>query len=34
MKFVKAFANPRREPEDEIAPSLKAALFVLNDATV
>ncbi len=33
-KFVKAFANPRREPEDEITPSLKAALFVLNDPTV
>jgi hypothetical protein len=33
-KFVKAFANPAREPEDEIAPSLKAALFVLNDAAV
>ena len=33
-KFVKAFANPVREPEDEPAPSLKAALFVLNDETV
>src|SRR5581483_9282462 len=33
-KFVKAFANPRREPEDEINPSLKAALFLLNDTTV
>lgn len=30
-KFVKAFANPAREPEEEFAPSLKAALFVLND---
>lgn len=33
-KFVKAFANPAREPEDEFAPSLKAALFVLNDDAV
>lgn len=33
-KFVKAFANPPREPEDEIAPSLEAALFVLNDPAV
>jgi hypothetical protein len=33
-KFVKAFANPRREPEEEFNPSLKAALFVLNDDTV
>jgi hypothetical protein len=33
-KFVKAFANPRREPEDDFAPSLKAALFVLNDDVV
>jgi hypothetical protein len=30
-KFLKAFANPPREPEDEIAPSLKAALFTRND---
>jgi hypothetical protein len=34
QKFVKAFANPRREPEEEFSPSLKAALFVLNDETV
>ena len=34
QKFVKAFANPPREPEDEFAPSLKSALFVLNDETV
>jgi hypothetical protein len=34
QKFVKAFANPRREPEEDFNPSLKAALFVLNDATV
>jgi len=33
-KFLKAFANPLREPEDEISPSLKAALFVLNDEAV
>lgn len=33
-KFQRAHANPRREPEDEINPSLKAALFVLNDDTV
>jgi uncharacterized protein DUF1549/uncharacterized protein DUF1553 len=33
-KFVRAFAGPRREPEDEFNPSLKAALFVLNDDTV
>src|SRR5262249_35213238 len=33
-KYVKAFAGPPREPEDEIAPSLKGALFVLNDDAV
>jgi len=33
-KFQKAFANPPREPEDEINPMLKAALFVLNDEAV
>jgi hypothetical protein len=33
-KFVKAFANQPREAEDEIAPSLKAALFLLHDAAV
>jgi hypothetical protein len=33
-KFVKAFANPAREAEDDFAPSLKAALFVLNDDAV
>lgn len=33
-KFEKAFANPAREPEIGFAPSVKAALFVLNDATV
>ncbi len=34
LRFQKAFANPAREAEDEIAPSLKAALFVLNDNVV
>lgn len=33
-KFAKAFANPPREPEVEHAPSVKAALFVLNDSVV
>ena len=33
-RFQKAFANPAREAEDEIAPSLKAALFLLNDEQV
>jgi Protein of unknown function (DUF1553)/Protein of unknown function (DUF1549) len=33
-KFVKAFANQPREPEDEIAPSLKGALFLLHDKDV
>lgn len=33
-KFLKAFANQPREAEDEVAPSLKAALFLLNDAAV
>jgi Protein of unknown function (DUF1553)/Protein of unknown function (DUF1549) len=33
-KFLKAFANQPREPEDEIAPSLKAALFLLHDKDV
>lgn len=30
-KFVKAFAGTVREPEDELDPSLKGALFLLND---
>lgn len=34
LKFVRAFANPRREPEDDFNPSLKAALFILNEDTV
>lgn len=33
-KFLKAFANAPREPEEEVAPSLRAALFVLNDPLV
>jgi hypothetical protein len=33
-KFLKAFANPAREPEEEFNPSLRAALFILNDPTV
>lgn len=32
--FTKAFANPPQEPETEFAPSLQAALFVLNEKTV
>lgn len=30
-RFLAAFANPPREPEVEFAPSVAAALFVLND---
>jgi len=33
-KFIKAFGNPVREPEDEFAPSLNAALFLSNDPLV
>ena len=33
-KVNKAFANAPREPEDEVNPSLKAALFLLNDPAV
>jgi hypothetical protein len=33
-KFLKAFANPPREPEDEIETSLKSALFFLNDPLI
>jgi len=33
-KFLKAFANQAREPEDEVTPSLKAALFLLHDPSV
>jgi hypothetical protein len=31
-KFVKAFAHPPMEPEGEFTPSLKSALFLMNDA--
>lgn len=34
VKFVKALANEPKEPELEFAPSLKSALFVMNDAEV
>jgi hypothetical protein len=33
-KFVKAFANPPGDPEGDFAPSLRAALFVLNDSAM
>jgi hypothetical protein len=33
-RFVKAFANPPKEPEVEFAPSVKAALFLSNDEAV
>ena len=33
-KFLKAFANQPREPEEEVAPSLKAALFVSHDDAI
>lgn len=32
--FVQTFANPPQEPEHEFAPTVKAALFVLNDDRV
>jgi hypothetical protein len=32
--FIKAFAYLAREPEEEFSPSLKGALFVLNDKAV
>lgn len=32
--FVKAFANPPQEPEIDFTPSLKSALFLLNDPAV
>ena len=34
VKFFKAFANAAREPEEEFAPSLRSALFILNDPLV
>ncbi len=33
-RFAKAFANPPREPEVEFSPTVKAALFYLNDSVV
>ena len=33
-KFLKAYANQAREPEEEVQPSLKAALFLRNDVTL
>jgi hypothetical protein len=33
-KYVEAFANEPREPEDEFQPTVKGALFLLNDATL
>ena len=33
-RFAQAFANPPREPEVGFAPSVKAALFLLNDDVV
>jgi len=33
-KFLKAYANQPREPEEEVEASLKAALFVSHDATI
>ncbi len=33
-KFIKAFANTAREPEEEFAPALRSALFLLNDSAV
>ncbi|MFM7070485.1 MAG: hypothetical protein ACKO38_01650, partial [Planctomycetota bacterium] len=33
-RFAKSFANPPKEPETEFAPSVKAALFLMNDPVV
>lgn len=33
-RFIKAFANPPREPEDAFSPSLASALFILHDQAV
>lgn len=33
-RFAKAFANPPREPETEYAPSVRGALFLLNDEVI
>lgn len=34
QRFLKAFANPPREPEGEFAPSVKAALFLMHDPSL
>jgi len=34
VAYVNAFANPPQEPEVQFNPSLKAALFLMNDASV
>lgn len=33
-KFIKALANPPKEPEIEFAPSVKSALFLMNDNAI
>jgi hypothetical protein len=33
-KFLKAFANPARDPEEDFLPSLRSALFLLNDHAI
>jgi hypothetical protein len=33
-KFLKAYANQPREPEDEVLPSLRGALFLRNDESL
>ena len=33
-KFLKAYANPARDPEEEVQPSLRAALFLRNDVAL
>lgn len=33
-RFDKSLANPPREPEGEIAPTVKAALFLMNDGGI
>ena len=33
-KFIKAFANQPREPEEEINPSLSGSLFILHDSAI
>lgn len=32
--FVKAYANPAREPEIDFTPSLRSTLFLLNDSVI